>query len=98
LQSGTQFRLSLPPGKYWFRSSNKKNAVSLTLEEGSEYYLRVDSVMTSGNPQNPGFSQVLHLRDHDIGEIEASKQALLDPKNIKDISRIDLALLTAAPN
>ena len=98
LQSGTQFRLTLPTGRYWFRSNNKKNVVSLTLEEGGEYYLRVDSVMISGNRQNPGFSQVLHLRDHDIGEIEASEQAPLDPKNIKDISRIDLTRLAAAPN
>ena len=98
LQSGTQFQLTLPPGRYWFRSNNKKNAVSLTLEEGGEYYLRVDSMMISGNRQNPGFSQVLHLQDHDIGELEASEQAPLNPKNIKDISKIDLALLTAAPN
>ncbi len=98
LQNGTQFPLTLPPGKYWFRSDSKKNAVSLTLEEGGEYYLRMDSVMTSGNPQNPGLSHVLYLREHDIGELEASEQAPLDLKNIKDISKIDLARLTAAPN
>ena len=98
LQSGTQFPLTLRPGKYWFRCNSKKNAVCLTLEEGGEYYLRVDSMMISGNRQNPGFSQLLHLRDHDIGELEASEQAPLDPKNIKNISKIDSALLTAAPN
>ena len=98
LQSGTRFSFTLPPGKYWFRSNSRKNAVPLTLEDGGEYYLRVDSRMTGGNPQNPGFSQVLHLRSHDIGELEASEQAPLDPKNFTDISKIDNALLTAAPN
>ena len=97
LKSGTQFSFTLPPGKYWFRSNSKKNAVALTLEEGREYYLRVDSTMNSGNAQNPGFSQVVRVREHDIGELEASEQAPLDPKNIKDISRIDRALFAAAP-
>jgi hypothetical protein len=98
LEGGTQFVLELPPGKYWFRSNSKKNAVSLLMEEGGEYYLRVESVMTWGNPQNPGFSQFLNLRDHDIGELEASEQAPLDVQNIKELSKIDIARLSAAPN
>jgi hypothetical protein len=68
------------------------------IEEGGEYYLRVDSVMTWGNPQNPGFSQFLHLQEHDIGELEASEQAPLDAQDIKDISKIDIARLSATPN
>jgi hypothetical protein len=97
LQNGTAFQLTLPPGTYWFRSNNKKHLVPLTLEDGGEYYLRVDSLMTWGNPSNPGYSQFLRVRDHDIGEIEAAAASPLDPKNIKDISKIDSALLNAGP-
>jgi hypothetical protein len=98
LHGGTQFTLELPPGKYWFRSNSKKNTVSLVIEEGGEYYLRVDSVMASGNLQNPGFSQFVHLQEHDIGELEASEQGPLEARDIKDISKIDIARLSATPN
>jgi hypothetical protein len=97
LQNGTAFPLTLPPGKYWFRCGSKKNALPLTLEEGGEYYLRVDSLMSGGNVHNPGFSQIIRVRDPDIGELEASEQAALDPKNIKDVSKIDAVLLSAVP-
>jgi len=97
LQSGTAFQLTLPAGKYWFRTNTTKYPVPLTLEEGGEYYLRVDSVMTGGNPNNPGYSQFVRVRDHDIGEIEAAPASPLDLKNVKDITKIDPALLSAGP-
>lgn len=97
LQHGTMFQFSVPPGKYWFRSQSKKNALLLTLEQGGEYYLRVDSVMTWGNPSNPGFSQFVRVRPQEVAEIETTAASQLDPKYIKDVSKIDLALLEATP-
>jgi hypothetical protein len=98
LQNGTQFQLTLPPGKHWFRTDRAKKPVPLTLAPGGQYYLRIDSIMTWGSPSNPGYSQSLRVRDHDIGELEAATAAPLDPKRIKDISKIDPVRLTAAPN
>jgi hypothetical protein len=97
LQNATQFQLTLPPGKYWFRCDESKWPVSLTLEPGGVYYLRVDSLMTWGNPDNPGFSRFIHLREHDVGELEVSEHTPLDPTSIKDVSKIDVALLAAKP-
>jgi len=97
LQNGTAFQLTLPAGRYWFRSNSTKRPVPLTLEEGGEYDLRVDSVMTWGNRNNPGYSQFVRVRDHDIGEIEAAAASPLDLKNAKDITKIDPALLSAGP-
>lgn len=91
LQTGTSFQFTLPPGKYWFRTSDKKHRVPLTLEDGGEYYLRLDSMMTGAH----SYLQLLRLRDHDIGEVEAVGTSPLDAKHIKDISKIDRALLSA---
>lgn len=41
LPQGRSFILHLPTGHYWFRMYDKKRAVSLALEPGREYFVRV---------------------------------------------------------
>jgi hypothetical protein len=91
----TSYQFSLPPGKYWFRTDDKKRWLPVTLEEGGQYYLRLDSEAVpdaaSGNAPS------VLLQDAAIGETELANTVPLDPKYIKDISKIDPGLLSAVP-
>jgi hypothetical protein len=58
------------------------------LEPGGQYHIRVDSI---------GYSQFLHVRDQDIGELETEGDTPVKQKDIKDLSKVDPARLSAQP-
>ncbi len=61
LKEGRALQLALPPGEYWFRSSNEK-LVFLNLQAGEEYYLRMVAV--------PPFAAEMRIMPADTGENE----------------------------
>jgi len=95
LKRGHKLTISFPPGKYWFRVFNGKPATLLEAKEGGEYYLRTEVETLPSLDRSWAFS--LSLVERDVGDVQAADTSPLDPKNVKDIAKIDPALLSAGP-
>ena len=96
LKRGHKLTISFPPGKYWFRVFKGKPATLVEAKEGGEYYLRTEVETLPSLNRSWAFS--LSLVERDVGDVQAADTSPLDPKNLKDIAKIDPALLSAGPN
>jgi hypothetical protein len=96
LKRGHKLTISLPPGKYWFRVDKGKPATLLQSKEGAEYYLRTEVETLPSLSRSWACS--LSLVERDVGDVQAADTSPLDLKNVKDITTIDPALLSAEPN
>jgi hypothetical protein len=85
-------QIQLPPGKYFFRSSDKQ-IVEERLEEGQELYLQVQLVIV----RKGGFKGHLVRVDNADGEEKVANLNELRDKEIRKVSDADLAELKAAP-
>ena len=95
LTRGHKLSINLPPGKYWFRVFQSKPATLLEANEGGEYYLRTEVEPLPSLNRSWAFS--LSLVERNVGDVQAADTSPLDPKNVKDITKIDPALLSAEP-
>jgi hypothetical protein len=95
LKRGRKLTISLPPGKYWFRVFKGEHSTLLEAKEGGEYYLRTEVEPLPSLPPSWAFS--LSLVERDVGDAQAADASPLDLKNVKDITKIDPALLSAGP-
>ena len=96
LKRGRKLTISLPPGKYWFRIFKGEHSTLLEAKEGGEYYLR--TVVEPLPSLRPDWAFSLSLVERDVGDVQAADTSPLDLKNVKDITKIDPALLSAGPN
>jgi len=96
LKRGHKLTISLPPGKYWFRVFKGEPATLVEAKEGGEYYLRTEVETLPSLNRSWAFS--LSLVERDVGDVQAADTSPLDPKNVKDIAKIDPALLSTGPN
>ena len=96
LKRGRKLTISLPPGKYWFRVFKGEHSTLLEAKEGGEYYLRTEAKPLPS--LRPSWTFSLSLVEHDVGDAQAADASPLDLKNVKDITKIDPALLSAGPN
>ncbi|HET8924372.1 MAG TPA: hypothetical protein VFN26_15405 [Candidatus Acidoferrum sp.] len=94
LLAGTRYTIELPAGTYWVRTESKKSAFPVVVESGGEYFIRISSAMTWGNP---GYTQHIEAVKHDVGEVQVSDTTPLDSKHYHDFSKADPALLRAKP-
>jgi len=83
-------QIQLPPGKYSFRSSDKQ-VVEVRLEEGQELYLQMQLVIVRG------FKGHLVQVDNADGEEKVANLNELPDKEVRKVSRADLAEVKAAP-
>lgn len=92
LSQGRRFTLDLPGGHYWFRTPDKTGAISLSLEDGKEYFVRVI-------PYDPSMREPSHLErvEHDVGEAEASETRLLKVDKVLNVATASLKDLQADP-
>jgi hypothetical protein len=95
LKRGRKLTISLPPGKYWFRVFKGEHSTLLEAKEGGEYYLRTDIEPLPS--LRPSWAFSLSLVERDVGDAQAADASPLDLKNVKDITKIDPALLSAGP-
>jgi hypothetical protein len=84
--------IQLPPGKYFFRSSDKQ-VVEVPLEEGQEFYLQMQLVVV----RKGGFKGHLVRVDNADGEEEVPNLNELGGKDVRKVSDADLAELQAIP-
>lgn len=96
LKRGRKLTISLPPGKYWFRVFKGEHSTLLEAKEGGEYYLRTEAKPLPS--LRPSWTFSLSLVERDVGDAQAADASPLDLKNVKDITKIDPALLSAGPN
>jgi hypothetical protein len=85
-------KIQLPPGKYFFRSSDG-HVVEVPLEEGQESYLQMQLVVV----RKGGFKGHLVLADKADGEDEIANLNELRDKGVRKLSDADLAELKATP-
>ena len=84
LHRGRRLNLKLPPGIYWLRSKEKKDAgISIHAESGGDQYIEILS------PK----SREGYLVDRDLGEARAAFTLPADTKDVRDLSKIPLAEL-----
>jgi hypothetical protein len=95
LKRGRKLTISLPPGKYWFRVFKGEHSTLLEAKEGGEYYLRTEVEPLPS--LRPSWTFSLLLVERDVGDAQAADASPLDLKGVKDISKIDPALLSAEP-
>jgi hypothetical protein len=92
LPHSAYLKTQLPPGKYFFRSSDKQ-VVEVRLEEGQEFYLQMQLVVV----RKGGFKGHLVPVDNADGEDEVATLNELRDKDVRKVSDADLAELKAAP-
>src|SRR6266478_7125239 len=92
LPHSAYLKIQLPPGKYFFRSSDKQ-VVEVRLEEGQEFYLQMQLVVV----RKGGFKGHLVRVDNADGEEEVANLNELRDKDVRKVSDADLAELKAAP-
>jgi len=92
LPHSAYLKIQLPPGKYFFRSSDKQ-VVEVRLEEGQEFYLQMQLVVV----RKGGFKGHLVRVDNADGEEEVANLNELRDKDATKVSDADLAELKAAP-
>jgi hypothetical protein len=92
LPHSAYLNIQLPPGKYFFRSSDKQ-VVEVHLEEGQEFYLQMQLVVV----RKGGFKGHLVRVDNIDGEEEVASLNELRDKDVRKISDSDLAELKATP-
>jgi len=85
-------KIQLPPGKYFFRSSDG-HVVEVSLEEGQEFYLQMQLVVV----RKGGFKGHLVLANNADGEDEIANLNELRDKDVRKVSDADLAELKAIP-
>jgi hypothetical protein len=95
LKRGHKLTISLPPGKYWFRVDKGKPATLLEAKEGGEYYLRTE--VETLPSMNRSWASSLSLVERDVGDVQAADTSPLELKKVKDITKIDPAVLSAEP-
>jgi hypothetical protein len=84
--------IQLPPGKYFFRSSDMQ-VVEVRLEEGQEFYLQMRLVVV----RKGGFKGHLVRVDNANGEEEVANLNELRDQDVRKVSDADLAELKATP-
>jgi len=92
LPHSAYLKIQLPPGKYFFRSSDKQ-VVEVRLEEGQEFYLQMQLVVV----RKGGFKGHLVRVDNADGEEEVANLNELRDKDVRKVSDADLAELKATP-
>jgi len=85
-------KIQLPPGKYYFHSSDA-HVVELSLEDGKEFYLQMQLVVV----RKGGFRGHLVLADNAVGEEEVANLNELSIKNVGRVSDLDIGGLQATP-
>lgn len=90
LPHSTFITIQLPPGKYFFRSSDG-HVVEVPLEEGQESYLQMQLVIVRG------FKGHIVLADNIDGEEQVANLNALSGKSVRKISDKDLLALRAVP-
>jgi len=91
LPNSTFFQIQLPPGKYFFRSSDEQ-VLKVPLEEGQELYLQMHLVTGKH-----GFKGHLDRVENAEGEEKVANLNQLRDKEVRRVSEADLAELKAAP-
>lgn len=92
LPHSTYLKIQLPPGRYFFRSSDK-HVVEVGLEGGQEFYLQMQLVIA----RKGGFKGHLVQVDNADGEEEVANLNELRDKDVRKVSDADLAELKATP-
>lgn len=92
LPHSAYMKIQLPPGKYFFWSSDKR-VVVVRLEEGQEFYLQMQLVVV----RKGGFKGQLTRVDIADGEEKVVNLNELPEKDVRKISDADLAGLQATP-
>lgn len=92
LPHSAYLKIQLPPGKYYFHSSDKQ-VVEVLLEEGKELYLQTQLVVV----RKGGFKGHLVRVDNAVGEEEVAKLNELRGKDVRKVSDANLADLKAIP-
>jgi len=92
LPHSAYMQIQLPPGKYFFRSSDE-HVVEVPLEEGQELYLQMQLVVV----HKGGFKGHVVQVDNADGEEEVANLNELPDKEVRKVSDADLAELKAAP-
>ena len=92
LPHSAYLKIQLPPGKYFFRSSDGY-VVEVPLEEGQEFYLQMQLVVV----RKGGFKGYLILVDNTDGEEGVASLNELRDKDVRKVSDADLAELRATP-
>jgi hypothetical protein len=90
LPHSAYLKIKLPPGKYFFRSSDGY-VVEVSLEEGQEFYLQMQLVVV----RKGGFKGHLVLADNADGEDEVANLNEFRDKDVRKLSGADLAALQA---
>lgn len=93
-EQGKYFKIQLPPGTYHLRAF-RDVGFEIELQDGKEYYIRgLSEGETPGLVINPP-PPVVHLVPALPGEFEmlAADLKPVDPKEVKDVSKIDLKKL-----
>jgi len=92
LPHSAYMQIQLPPGKYFFRSSDE-HVVEVRLEEGQELYLQMQLVVV----HKGGFKGHVVQVDNADGEEEVANLNELPAKEVRKVSDVDLGELKAAP-
>jgi len=85
-------KIQLPPGKYFFHSSNNQG-IEVSLEEGQELYLQMQLVI----PPRSHWENRLVQVDKEDGEDRVATLHQLADKDVRKVSDADLADLKATP-
>ena len=92
LPHSAYLKIQLPPGEYFFRSSDE-HIVEVRLGEGQEFYLQMQLVAV----HKGGFKGHLAQVDNADGEDEVANLNELRDKDVRKVSDADLAELKATP-